>query len=82
MEDHEPWFSLRLTAPGSHVTQEYLDRVTQAVNHALDVTYREEVELARAELRDAFIDWVTYGTAVDTDSILARYQARIREHWT
>jgi hypothetical protein len=65
MNDREPFFRL---VPGpdheGEVTPEmqaYFDSVAQALNHALEVTYREEFELTKAEFTEAMMDHLVYG---------------------
>lgn len=81
MEDREPRFTLKLKVPTEDPEiAAYLEHATKALNHAMEVTYREEYERAQAELREALADWAAYGTPVDVDAILARYETRLRDH--
>ena len=82
MKDREPFFRL---VPGpdheGEVTPEllaFLDKCAEALNHALEVTYREEWELTREEFREACLAHVVYGgPAPDIEKIAARFATPI-----
>jgi hypothetical protein len=82
MNDREPFF--RLT-PGpdfeGEVTPELLawfDKLAEVLNHALEVTYREEFELTKTEFREAMMDHLVYGGPMpDVERIAARFATPI-----
>ena len=78
MNDRDVFFRL---VPGpdfeGEVTPELLawfDKLAEVLNHALEVTYREEFELTKAEFQEAMIDHLVYGGPMpDIEEIAARF---------
>ena len=58
---------------------EWLHKCEDFVNHAVNVTYREEWELAQVELREAMVQWALFGVPIDTEGIVDRFTKRITQ---
>jgi len=62
----------------------YLREVERRLNHAMEVTYREEVNLAEAEIADLFVDWACYGDprifTEEFPKVVDQFERRIKQH--
>ena len=76
-----PIVQLSAQTPLMPEEQAWLSTCEQALNHAINVTHREEWELAMAEWRDAFIEFCFSGDLTQYDAAIRdamhRYERRL-----